>query len=162
MKRTGAAGIIALAVAGAVVGFLTELAAAGAGLAVFIPPLTLPITLIAIAVIVVAFAVPIRRATHPAEGRTPRRIDPFQAMRVVVLAKACSLSGALLTGVGIGFLVYLLSRDVLPATSPLLLTAAATLGSAILLAAGLIAEHMCTLPPDDKDDQPENAHAKSS
>jgi hypothetical protein len=162
MRRTRATSLIALAVGGAVVGFLIELAAAGAGLAVFIPPLTLPITLIAIAVIVVAFAVPIRRATHPAHGRTPSRIDPFRAMRVVVLAKACSLSGALLTGAGVGILVYLLSRAVIPAFSTIGLAGIATVGSAVLLAAGLIAEFMCTLPPDDDEDKPETAHAKSS
>ncbi|MFF1879726.1 DUF3180 domain-containing protein [Leifsonia sp. NPDC058230] len=162
MKRTRATTLIALAVGGAVVGFLVELAAAGGGIAVFIPPLTLPITLVAIAVIVVAFAVPIRRATHPRAGRTARPIDPFQAMRVVVLAKACSLSGALLTGGGIGFLVYLLSRAVIPASTSIVFTVTATVGAAILLAAGLVAEHMCRLPPEDKDDDPENAHAHST
>ena len=83
-------------------------AAAGAGVAVFIPPLTLPITLVVIAVIVVAFAVPIRRART--RGTSTRRIDPFQAMRVVVLAKACSLSGALLTGAASACSLYLLTR----------------------------------------------------
>ncbi|WP_431278299.1 DUF3180 domain-containing protein [Leifsonia poae] len=162
MRRTRATSLIALGVIGAVIGFLVELAAAGAGLAVFIPPLTLPITLVAIAIIVVAFAVPIRRATHPRKGSTARRIDPFQATRVVVLAKACSLSGSLLTGAGIGFLVYLLSRAVIPASSSIVYTVTATVGAAILLAAGLVAEFLCTLPPDDKDDDPENAHAPTS
>jgi hypothetical protein len=158
MRRTRATSLIGLAVAGLVVGFLVELAAAGGGIAVFIPPLTLPITLVVIAVIVVAFALPIRRATH---GKSTRRIDPFQAMRIVVLAKACSLSGALLTGAGAGFLVFLLSRAVIPAGSSIWLTVAATAGAAILLVGGLVAEHMCTIPPDDEDEQPENAHAKS-
>lgn len=162
MKRTRATTLIALAVGGAVVGFLVELAAAGGGLAVFIPPLTLPITLVVIAVIVLAFAVPIRRATHPRAGRPARRIDPFQAMRVVVLAKACSLSGALLTGAGVGFLVYLLSRAVIPASTSIVFTVSATIGAAVLLAAGLVAEHMCTLPPDDEDDDQEHAHVPSS
>ncbi|MFF1572563.1 DUF3180 domain-containing protein [Leifsonia sp. NPDC058292] len=162
MRRTRITTILALAVGGAVVGFLLQLAFAGAGLAVFIPPVTLPITLIAIAVIVVAFAVPIRRATHPTHGRTARRIDPFRAMRIVVLAKACSLAGALLTGAGVGILVYLLSRAVIPAAGTIGLAATATAGAAILLAAGLVAEFMCTLPPDDDEDKPESAHAQSS
>ncbi|WP_223692219.1 DUF3180 domain-containing protein [Leifsonia poae] len=158
MKRSRPTPLIGLGVAGAVVGFLIELGAAGSGVAVFIPPLTLPITLVVIAVIVVAFAIPIRRATH---GRAGRPIDPFQAMRVVVLAKACSLAGALLTGAGVGILIYLLSRAVLPAGNAIWLSVAATVGSAVLLIAGLVAEHMCTLPPEDDDDHPENAHAKT-
>ena len=158
MKRTRATSLIGLAVLGLVVGFLGEFAAAGSGVAVFVPPLTLPITLVAVAIIVVAFAIPIRRAVR---GRSSRRIDPFQAMRIVVFAKACSLSGALLTGAGAGILIYILTRDVLPASNAVLLTALGTVGAVILLVAGLVAEFFCTLPPDDKDDDPEAARARS-
>lgn len=159
MKRTRPTPLIGLGVAGLVIGFLVELGAAGAGLAVFIPPLSLPITLVAIAAIVIGFAIPIRRATH---AKTRTRIDPFRAMRVAVLAKACSLSGALLTGSGIGVLAYLLSRSVLPASGSIWQAAAATLGAAILLAAGLVAEYLCTLPPEDDDTKPEGHHARAS
>ena len=146
MNRTRATTLIGLGVVGLVVGFLGELAAAGMGLAVFIPPLTLPITLVAVAVIIVAFAVPIRRAVR---GRSSRRIDPFQATRIVVLAKACRLSGALLTGAGAGILVYLLTRDVLPVGNAVLLTVLGLAGAVVLLVAGLVAESFCALPPDD-------------
>lgn len=159
MKRTRPTPLIGLGVAGLVIGFLVELGAAGAGIPVFIPPLSLPITLVAIAAIVIAFAIPIRRATR---AKTRVRIDPFRAMRVAVLAKACSLSGALLTGSGIGVLVYLLSRSVLPATGSIWQAVAATVGAAILLAAGLVAEYFCTLPPEDDDTKPEGHHASAS
>ena len=158
MNRTRPTSVIGLGVLGLVVGFLGELAAAGAGLAVFIPPLTLPITLVAVAIIVVAFAIPIRRSVR---GRSSRRIDPFQATRIVVLAKACSLTGALLTGAGAGILIYILTRDVLPASNAVLLTSLGTAAAVILLVAGLVAEFFCTLPPDDKDDDPETARARS-
>jgi len=158
MKRTRPTSLIGLGVLGLVVGFLGEFAAASSGLAVFVPPLTLPITLVAVAIIVVAFAVPIRRAVR---GRSSRRIDPFQATRIVVLAKACGLSGALLTGAGIGILIFIFTRDVLPASNAVLLTALGTAGAVVLLVAGLVAEYFCTLPPDDKDDDPEAARARS-
>ncbi len=159
MKRTSAAALIGLGVVGLVVGFLGELAASGAGVAVFVPPLTLPITLVAVAIIIVAFAVPIRRSVR---GRSSRRIDPFQAMRIVVLAKACSLSGALLTGGGVGILVYVFTRDVLPGGNAVLLTVLATVGAVLLLVAGLVAELFCTLPPNDgDDDHPEEVHART-
>jgi hypothetical protein len=83
-------------------------------------------------------------------------------MRVVVLAKACSLSGALLTGAGVGILVYLLSRDVIPGNNAVLQTALALAGAVVLLAGGLIAEAFCTLPPDDDDDdEPESIHVRN-
>ncbi|WP_025158237.1 DUF3180 domain-containing protein [Leifsonia aquatica] len=156
MNRTRPTSLIGLGIVGLVIGFLGELAASAMGVAVFIPPLTLPITLVAVAAIIVAFAVPIRRAVR---GRSARRIDPFQATRIVVLAKACGLSGALLTGAGIGLLAYLLSRDVLPGGSSILLTVLATVGAVVLLVAGLIAESFCSLPPEDDDaDDPESSH----
>jgi hypothetical protein len=156
MKRTRATSLIGLGVVGVVVGFLTELAAAAMGVAVFIPPLTLPITLVAVAIIIVAFAVPIRRSVR---GRSSRRIDPFQATRIVVLAKACGLSGALLTGAGIGILAYLLSRDVIPGGTAILQTALGTAGALVLLVAGLVAESFCSLPPEDDADQ-ETTHVE--
>jgi len=78
-----------------------------------------------------------------------------------VLAKACGLSGALLTGAGIGILLFIFTRDVLPASNAVLLTALGTAGAVVLLVAGLVAEYFCTLPPDDKDDDPEAARARS-
>jgi hypothetical protein len=158
VNRTRFTSVLGLAILGLVIGFLAELATASMGAAVFIPPLTLPITLLAVAIIVLAFAVPIRRAVR---GRTVRRIDPFQATRIVVLAKACSLSGALLVGAGIGVGAYLLTRDVLPGGNAILLTALATVGAVILLVAGLLAELFCTLPPGDDDERTENVNVPS-
>ncbi|NYO41605.1 DUF3180 family protein, partial [Escherichia coli] len=63
-------------------------------------------------------------------------------------------------GAGIGILTYLLTRDVLPTSNAVLLTALGTAGAIILLIAGLLAELFCTLPPDS-DDDPETARARS-
>jgi len=157
VKRTRATPLIGLAVVGIVVGFLLEFGAAATGIAILIPPLSLPVTLVVIAAIVVGFAIPIRRATR---GNSKTMIDPFRAMRVAVLAKASSLSGALLAGWGLGILVYLVTRSVLPASSAIWLAVAATVGGVVLLVAGLVAEHLCTLPPPEDDEgQPEESHA---
>lgn len=152
MRRSHATPLIGLGLAGAVVGFLLELGLVASSLPMLVPPVSLPLTLVAIAAIVVGFAVPIYRAVH---GKTSARIDPFQAMRVAVLAKASSLAGAMLTGAGLGLLVYMLSRTVLPQGGTIGLTVGATAGAVILLIGGLVAERLCTLPPPrDEDVQP--------
>ncbi|KQQ21192.1 DUF3180 domain-containing protein [Rathayibacter caricis DSM 15933] len=148
MTRTRLSTLLGLALAGAVAGFLLDLAIASSGRPVLLPPLTVPLTLVVVAAVVLAFAIPIHRATT---GTLRRRIDPFRAMRVVVLAKASSLVGALLLGASGGILVYLLSRAV-PSLGSVWQDVATIAGSIVLLVAGLVAEHLCTIPPSDDDD----------
>jgi hypothetical protein len=154
VNRTRVTSLIALAIAGAVVGYLGELAFVAAGGAAIVPPISLPVTLVGVGAVVVALAWPIRRAV---KGTVKTRIDPFRAMRVAVLAKASSLVGALLTGAGAGILLFLGTRSVLPGLGSVWLAIATTAGAAILLAAGLLAEHFCTLPPGDDTEQHEEA-----
>ncbi|QHC57657.1 DUF3180 domain-containing protein [Rathayibacter sp. VKM Ac-2760] len=149
MKRTRISTLLGLGLVGAVAGFLIDLAIASAGRPVLIPPLTVPLTLVVVAALVLGFAIPIHRAT---KGTLRRPIDPFRAMRVVVLAKASSLVGALLLGASGGVLVYLLSRPVIPSLGSVWQDVAAIVGAIVLLVAGLVAEHLCTIPPTDDDD----------
>ncbi|PPF30930.1 DUF3180 domain-containing protein [Rathayibacter sp. AY1A3] len=147
MRRTRISTLLGLGLAGAVAGFLLDLAIAAAGRPVLIPPLTVPLTLIVVAALVLGFAVPIHRAT---KGTLRRPIDPFRAMRVVVLAKASSHVGALLLGASGGILVYLLSRAI-PSLGSVWQDVATIVGALVLLVAGLVAEHLCTIPPSDDD-----------
>lgn len=150
MKRTSVASLLVTAVIGAAAAWMLQLGLAASGRAVLVPPVTLPLALAAIGAIVVSLAMPIRRMTH---GSSKSPVDPFFATRVVMLAKASALSGALITGVGIGLLVHLLSRAVVPAVGSLAPSIAAIVGAAVLLACGLAAEYMCRIPPrDDEDD----------
>lgn len=158
MKRTHPTTLVVLGLIGGIGGFLVQLSLASASQPKLRPEYTLGITLLFIAVLVIALAVPIRRATR---AKTRRHVDPFYATRVVVLAKASSLGGALLTGIGAGFLFELIVREGSPSTDTFL-QALATLGAAVaLLAAGLIAEHLCTVPPgeDDHGDGPQGARS---
>ncbi|MFC6356763.1 DUF3180 domain-containing protein [Luethyella okanaganae] len=154
MRRTHATSLIVFGLVGVVIGYLVDTAAAASGLPVLVPPLSLPFTLVAIGAIVVLLAVPIRRAV---KGTSKTRIDPFRAMRVAVLAKASSLSGVLLAGGGIGILLYLLSRSIVPALGSIWLAIATVLGAVVLLVAGLVAEHFCTLPPGDDTEEAKGA-----
>ncbi len=153
MKRSSPTPLIALWLLGSVVGFLLEVAAAASGAPILLPPPSMAATLAVIGIVVVVLAWPIRQATKATKGTVKRRVDPFRAMRVAVLAKSSSFSGSLFLGGGLGVLFYILTRTVVPNLSSLWLAIGTTVGAAILLAGGLVAEYFCTLPPDKPEDE---------
>jgi lysylphosphatidylglycerol synthetase-like protein (DUF2156 family) len=143
VTRTRPLALIIAALVGAAAAFGLDALLAMRGVAVLVPPVSLAVALVLIGVVVLALAWPVRRA---AKGE--RRIDPFYALRAVVLAKASALAGALLAGGAAGILLYLLTRAVVPLGSTL--AAGGTVVAAVLLVvAALVAEHWCALPPDD-------------
>jgi hypothetical protein len=149
VKRTQPTTLVIIGLAGIVVGLLTDAALAATGHGVLVPPVTLAVTLAVIAVIVVVLAWPIRRAIR---GRSPLRMDPFRAARTAVLAKSCSIAGALVGGLTLGLLLFMLTRTVVGDTGSIVLTAAGAVGAGVLLTGGLLAEWFCTIPPSDDDD----------
>ena len=146
MTRTRFSTIALLALVGGAVGWVLEAGLVSMGRAIAIPGVELSIALALIAAIVVAMAVPVWRVVR---GTAKKRVDPFYATRVVVLAKASSLTGSLLAGAAVAVMVFVLTRSVLPALGSVGLTVAASVCAVLLLVAGLIAEKMCTLPPQD-------------
>ena len=125
MRGTSVSLLLGVAVLGAAVGWLGEVALAAGGLATVEPPVTFTLALIAIGVITLVLGWPIRRALH---GDRTLRIDPFRAMRVLMLARASSRMGAVFFGVAAGVLVFFL----------------------IVGAAGYLVETWCRLPPEDE------------
>jgi hypothetical protein len=148
MTRTGVSTVVALVVIGAVAGFLLQIGLAASSLPKFRPEYALALSLLLIAGVVIALAVPIRRATR---GAVRTRVDPFHATRVVLLAKASSIAGALLAGGALGLLGELLVRSGGLNSDSLLRTLAVLGGSVALLVAGLVGEFFCTVPPSDDD-----------
>lgn len=148
MTRTKPLHLVMLAVFGGAVLWFVETALAASGRPVVIPPFTLAIALVLIGVIIVVMAWPVRKV---ARGDRTKRVDPFYATRVVMLAKASSLGGALLAGGALGITGYLLSRSVLPAVGSVTMGVATAVGAILLLVGGLVAEHWCAIPPDDSD-----------
>jgi uncharacterized membrane protein YedE/YeeE len=157
MTRTNPRSLLLLAVAGFVVGYLADVWTASRGAATIVPPLSFSLTLVVVGAIVVGFAIPIRRRVT---GKSDRAIDPFQATRVVSLAKASSLAGSLLGGFAVGVLAFLLSRSMLPGIASLWLAVAAAVGAVVLTVAGLVAERLCSLPKDDDDEPPAGVSAR--
>lgn len=80
---------------------------------------------------------------------------PLFVARLVVLAKASAYAAAVLAGVSLGFVIYLIR--LLQAATPRtdMITAGVTFGSSlVLLAAALYLENCCRIPKDpDRDDE---------
>jgi hypothetical protein len=152
MKRTRISTIVSILIVAAVAGFAVEAALAATLHPVFVPAMTLGLVLLAISAIVVSLAVPVFRV---ARGRTREPIDAYYATRVVLIAKASSLAGAIFGGAVGGMLAYILTRGVEVGASALVPTVTSVFGGVVLVVAGLVAEFMCTVPPsdDDKDDR---------
>ena len=148
VKRTRPFFLVLLAVLGAGAGLLLQVILGSLGAAAASAPFTLALSLAVIGILVVVFAVPVRRAVR---DREKHRVDPFYATRVVVLAKASSIAGSLLLGATASILGFLLSRAVVAAVGSIFTSGAAVVGAVILLVCGLVAENMCSLPPDDED-----------
>lgn len=148
MKRTSVGLLIGLAAIGFAVAYLGELLVQSNGGLAIVPPITLEVSLVVIALAIVGMAIPVRRRIT---GKRKQPLDPFYAVRVAVLAKASALTGAILLGAGSGIVLFLLGRPVLPAWGLLTPAVGLVVCSLILVVAGLIAEWMCVLPPDDPD-----------
>lgn len=151
MKRTSAGVLLGVAGLGGIAGFVIDQLFTMAGRPTFTPSLLLPVLLVLLGASVVLLALPVRRA---ARGVAGARVDPFQAMRVAMLAKASSIVGAAVAGVGAGLLVFLATRPVAPSVGSMSAVALTIAGAAVLTAAALIAEQLCTIRKDDDDDQP--------
>jgi hypothetical protein len=151
VKRTGAGILIIAAALGVAAGFLLDQALTASGRATFTPSVTLPILLVLLGAIVVALALPIRRATR---GTLAAPVNPFWALRIAMLSKASSIVGAAVAGLAGGLALFLLTRPVPPSVGSLGAILATVVCGAALVAAGLYAEHLCTIRKDDDDEQP--------
>lgn len=141
------AGGVAVAATG--VTWLVQQLLAMLGAARLLLPWTIPIVLVALAGLVVRLSLPIRARTL---GKRKSRIDPFYAMRVLALARACIITGAVCMGLGGGTLLFLY---LLPAGQGNAETWSAwgtVVGGLIAVVGGIIAEQCCKLPPEDDDE----------
>jgi hypothetical protein len=143
--------LLLVAVLGGGVGWFVETALVASGRPAVVPPISLAAVLALIGILVVALALPVFKVVR---GTATTRVDPFYATRVVVLAKASSITGALLGGAALAFLVFLLTRSVVPGGDALVPAIATAVAAVVLVAGGLIAERMCTLPPDEDTPEP--------
>lgn len=122
--------------------------------------ITLAISVIVVAVILISLAIPIwkykrnlKKATvaleqNPAaKVNKPLPVDPFYAVRVLVLAKAGAVTASILGGWHIGVLIKQYTAPVVVESSTGT-NIAAGIASLVLLAVSFIVEWICRLPSD--------------
>ena len=86
-------------------------------------------------------------------GDKSRRIDALRAARTAALAKAASYAGALLLGFSAGYVLHFVPTvEIAARRTQLVLGLADFVVSGLLLAAGLLVERYCRVPPEDDDD----------
>ena len=159
MKRTAPVTLIVCAILGAAAGVVVDVALTAASRATFTPSYMLSILLVLLGLFCLAFAWQIRRAVKDPKAPRP---DPFRAVRVAALAKASSLLGAVAGGFALGLLGYLLSRPVTVGLGSMATEIATAVAGAALVVLALIAEHLCTLPkdPDERDPDTDSSGAE--
>lgn len=115
------------------------------------PPVLAGVLLVVMGGLVLWMARPVRRYLR---GEATRPLDALRAARVVVLAQAAALTGALAAGWYLGQLAVVLTDLSLVANRmrvlPLL---ALALTGVALAAAGMVAQRWCRVDPPDDDDR---------
>ena len=150
MRPTPPRLLVALAVLGAVLGYLLVVTVYGS-----LPPLprSAPVPLVLIGLFELGLARLVSDRVHgggrPA-GRRP--LHPLQVARAAALAKASSPTAALLLGGYAGLGLALLPKEADQARADLLTCALSSLGALLLLVGALLLERACRTP-DRSDDE---------
>jgi hypothetical protein len=156
MKPTKMSVVLVIVFGVTVVSFLAVRLLVANGMAVPASPTNLLVTLAAIAVILLALTIPIWRykasLTQYTKGPRPKRVDPFYAVRVVLLAKASAITGSGFVGWHLGAMIAQLSLPV-SFTAALLQNSFGLVASVVLTIAAIVAEQICRLPDEPKDNQ---------
>ena len=115
--------------------------------------LSLLLTLPIIGILLLLAAIPMiryRRALAaqlktPTSTR-PKRVNPFYAVRLVLMAKAIAISGSIFSGWHLGLIWMQLTSPVVAGS--IAQNGLALIGSLVMLVAGIIVERICRLPED--------------
>ena len=145
MRHTSGSALLIGALIGGVLGWAGQWLLVISGNPALVPPVTWGAALGALGAVLLALAWPIRAHVRGVNKKPP--VDPFYATRVVLLAKAGSLAGLALGGLGIGFLIFFASRPVV-SSDAVWPSIVAVVGAVVLSMSALIVERWCTLPPD--------------
>jgi polyferredoxin len=154
MKLTKLRFLFLLALISSVAGYFVAAFLVGRGFQVPVSAVNLILTLGAIGVVLLGLAIPIwryRSALKQQSGKRPKRVDPFYAVRVLLLAKASAIAGSLFAGWHLGVVGFQLFSPVVVQVL-VLQNALGFFASFALVASAFVTEQICRLPNDDTPD----------
>jgi hypothetical protein len=154
MKPTKLSFLALLALIFSVLGYFISALLVGRGFSVPVSPLNLLITLGAIGIVLLALSIPIwryRGALKENATTRPKRVDPFYAVRVLLLAKASAIAGALFAGWHIGVVGFQLLSPVVVQVM-VLQNALGFFASFALVVSASVTEQICRLPNEPTPD----------
>lgn len=153
MKPTKIMTLVGWAVSATTAGYLLPKFVVNAGGAIPISPLNIIITLPLIGVLLVLMAIPMFRYRKASMARSkdsakprPMPMNPFYAVRLVLLAKAIAISGAIFSGWHIGVVWLQLTSPIVPSST--LQNGLALLGAVVMTACAIIVERICRITDD--------------
>ena len=145
--------LVGWAVSATTAGYLLPKFVVNAGGAIPISPLNIIITLPLIGVLLVLMAIPMFRYRKASMARSkdsakprPMPMNPFYAVRLVLLAKAIAISGAIFSGWHIGVVWLQLTSPIVPSST--LQNGLALLGAVVMTACAIIVERICRITDD--------------
>jgi hypothetical protein len=129
-----------------------------------VPPLPAPagVTVAVLAVLELGYTVSLRPRLARKPGTRP--VPPLLAVRVVALAKASSMLGAIMLGGWLGVLLYVLPKraEIVAAAGDTTSSVVGLISAAALIAAALWLEYSLRAPGDkDGPDDPTDLHRSS-
>ena len=134
-------------------GYLTARLVTANGGQVPVTPINLILTLASISIILASFAMPMLRYRRALEAQLedssaprPKRLNPFYAVRLLLLAKATAISGALFSGWHIGVIWMHLSAPV--TAQSIWQNAGGLVASVAMIVVGLVVERICRIKDD--------------
>jgi uncharacterized membrane protein YidH (DUF202 family) len=161
VKPTKVLTLLGWVIPAATAGYLYSRFVVASGGQVPVAPLNLILTFIAISGILAIFAAPMFRyrrelaaqRKNPGVPR-PKRLNPFYAVRLVVLAKATAIAGALFAGWQLGVIWFQISSPVTPGS--VWQNVAALIATIIMVVIALVIERICRITEDASEPEATN------
>lgn len=157
MKQTKIMNLVAWLVSATTAGYLLPQIAINTGGSIPISPWNIIITLPLIGLVLVAMAIPMFRYRKALTQQSlqkannlasrPKRLNPFYAVRLVLLAKSISISGSIFTGWHLGLVWLQVTAPVIPTST--LQNVLALIGAIFMTICALIVEKICRIHEDD-------------
>jgi uncharacterized membrane protein YidH (DUF202 family) len=161
VKPTKVLTLLGWVIPAATAGYLFSKFVVASGGQVPVAPLNLILTFLAISAILVVSAAPMFRYRRELAAQRksssaprPKRLNPFYAVRLVVLAKATAIAGALFLGWQLGVIWLQISSPVTPGS--VWQNFAALISSIVMVVLALVIERICRIPEDAGDSETPN------